>query len=142
MLTHQVETTWSPCAHLWSRWRFLVGGQAGEVAKQSRGPVHVGGVVALGKRTRTAVRARQAVVGPFFWRATLEEVYGLEVAGSGERNYQVAQGADVFHFHCQPARIELPHAHVVDDVAGRAIVVLGEIEIGPANHLIDAEVRS
>src|SRR4051812_21667629 len=114
---------------LGSRWWFLVGWQAGEVAEESRGPVHVRSFVALEQRARTGARPGQTVVGPFVRRAALEEVHRLKVAGSGERDHQIPDGADILRLNGQPVRIDFLHAQAIDDVAGGAVVVLGEVQI-------------
>src|SRR3954465_11910696 len=116
---------------LGSRWWFLVSWQASEVAEESRGPVHVRSFVALEQRARAAARPGQTVVGPFVRRAALEKVYRLEVTRSGEWDHQILEGGDVLYLPPQPVRIGFPHAHAIDDVAGGAVVVLGEVEIGP-----------
>src|SRR3954468_11475318 len=124
-----------------SRGRLLVGRKTGQMAEEGYRPVHVGSFVPLGQRARSRADARQAVVAPLVRRAALEEVQRPESAGPGQRDQQVVHGADVLHLHGQAIWRDLPYPQAIDHITGGAVVVLGEVEIGPAPHLRRAEVR-
>src|SRR4051794_20017594 len=103
---------------MWSLTRMPAGRPAGMraiVAARSRTSASMAQPCSYVNRIGASSRAgsRQAVVAPLVRRAALEEEQRPEIAGPGQRDQQVAHGADVLHLHGQAIRRDLPYPRAV-----------------------------